>query len=503
MGFQNSFVAQTAAAANPSNVQQSNYGSAINTALAGSTDQSAANGVNAQQSSLANALQAQANGGGAANQLSGQALQAATNTATQQAAGAAASQKGLSPAAAARLAMQNQASQSQTAAGQQAANVGNNSLNAQSQLGTQLNNQMNTDIAQQNANTSALGTAGGLQNSQNANNITDVGNANSINAGISSQNQASTNSLISGVGNATAGALTSAMSALYRGGEVKRYATGGPVLMDTTLPPAPTYSGAVAPGSSSLPNQITASRVTAPTAPSSNPNQNYFNLGSALASNLMKPSAPSSGLAMPSMGSQYAGSSPSLFGGSSNGSSGGSGGISPALGSQLAGDGSGILGGASSAGTAGAAAGGAADAAGALGAADAGAGAAAGGAAAAGGGAADLLPLLLLANGGQATNFIGGGHVPGKAKVAGNSLKNDVVPAMLSPKEIVLPRTVTMSPDAPEKAKRFVEAIQAKNKKEERNSSVPASQGYAKLLAKHREVSQKMAELDQMLKGGK
>lgn len=57
------------------------------------------------------------------------------------------------------------------------------------------------------------------------------------------------------------------------------------------------------------------------------------------------------------------------------------------------------------------------------------------------------------------TDFRSGGAVPGTAKVAGNSLKNDIEPAMLSPKEIVLPRSVTMAPDAPEKAKEFVEAL--------------------------------------------
>lgn len=56
-------------------------------------------------------------------------------------------------------------------------------------------------------------------------------------------------------------------------------------------------------------------------------------------------------------------------------------------------------------------------------------------------------------------NMKAGGTVPGKAKVSGDSLKNDTVPAMLSPKEIVLPRSITLSDDAPDKAKAFVEAI--------------------------------------------
>lgn len=56
-----------------------------------------------------------------------------------------------------------------------------------------------------------------------------------------------------------------------------------------------------------------------------------------------------------------------------------------------------------------------------------------------------------------------GKMVPGKAEVKGDSLKNDKVPAILSPKEIVIPRSITLSKDAPEKAKAFVAAVLARN----------------------------------------
>lgn len=49
-----------------------------------------------------------------------------------------------------------------------------------------------------------------------------------------------------------------------------------------------------------------------------------------------------------------------------------------------------------------------------------------------------------------------GGKVSGKAQVKGDSIKNDTVPAMLSPKEIVIPRSITMHPNAPELAAQFV-----------------------------------------------
>lgn len=70
-------------------------------------------------------------------------------------------------------------------------------------------------------------------------------------------------------------------------------------------------------------------------------------------------------------------------------------------------------------------------------------------------GVSSYLPMLaaLLAH---------GGPVPGQAKVPGNSPRNDIVPAQLSPGEIVLPRTVTKAKDAPEKARAFVQAIRRK-----------------------------------------
>lgn len=42
----------------------------------------------------------------------------------------------------------------------------------------------------------------------------------------------------------------------------------------------------------------------------------------------------------------------------------------------------------------------------------------------------------------------GGGKVPGKASVAGDSLANDKVPAMLSPGEVVIPRTKVKDPES-------------------------------------------------------
>lgn len=71
--------------------------------------------------------------------------------------------------------------------------------------------------------------------------------------------------------------------------------------------------------------------------------------------------------------------------------------------------------------------------------------------------------LQRLSDGGEARPLETGGApvvVPGRAEVPGDSLRNDKVRALLSPGEIVLPRSVTKAPDAPEKARDFIEHIQ-------------------------------------------
>lgn len=79
--------------------------------------------------------------------------------------------------------------------------------------------------------------------------------------------------------------------------------------------------------------------------------------------------------------------------------------------------------------------------------------------------AEDTVPLKR-AMGGRAApiDARSGGKVPGAAQVAGDSERNDTVPAMLSPKEIVLPRSVTMAPDAPQKAAKFVSHLVSRRK---------------------------------------
>lgn len=62
------------------------------------------------------------------------------------------------------------------------------------------------------------------------------------------------------------------------------------------------------------------------------------------------------------------------------------------------------------------------------------------------------------------SSFAKGGEIKGSAKFNGDTRTNDTVPALLSPGEIVLPRSVAQSEDAPEKSKKFVEAIKSRKK---------------------------------------
>lgn len=63
--------------------------------------------------------------------------------------------------------------------------------------------------------------------------------------------------------------------------------------------------------------------------------------------------------------------------------------------------------------------------------------------------------------GGEIHDYLNGGMVDGKASVPGNSPKNDTVQAMLSPGEIVLPRTVAQHP-SPDHVMDFLNRIRSK-----------------------------------------
>lgn len=87
----------------------------------------------------------------------------------------------------------------------------------------------------------------------------------------------------------------------------------------------------------------------------------------------------------------------------------------------------------------------------------------AGSAGAAGG--SSLGMMAAMASKGGVINFKPGGAVPGNASVMGDSAANDTVPAMVSPGEVVLPRSVVNSKNPQKEAAKFLGAVLAKRQK--------------------------------------
>jgi hypothetical protein len=100
--------------------------------------------------------------------------------------------------------------------------------------------------------------------------------------------------------------------------------------------------------------------------------------------------------------------------------------------------------------------------------------------------------------------FAGGGAVPGQAPVAGDSDANDIVDAELSPGEIVLPRSIAQSENAPEMAAEFVRAIRRKHYAQggvacmANGGQVPPA-GFGKVLAIQREHANRLKLLESKL----
>lgn len=97
-------------------------------------------------------------------------------------------------------------------------------------------------------------------------------------------------------------------------------------------------------------------------------------------------------------------------------------------------------------------------------------------------------------------NFKKGGPVPGKASVKGNSYDNDTVPAMLSPGEAVLPRSVTQSKNAPQKAAEFMKHLQ-KGKPGDSNSSRDLHKALGRKGGG--KISDRVARLEKLCYGGR
>jgi len=76
--------------------------------------------------------------------------------------------------------------------------------------------------------------------------------------------------------------------------------------------------------------------------------------------------------------------------------------------------------------------------------------------------------MMFASHGGQAPVVMdarAGAKVPGRAQVQGDHIKNDTQPAVLSPGEIVIPRSIAQHENAPELAAKFVEELKKNGSK--------------------------------------
>jgi hypothetical protein len=221
---------------------QTNYNAQLQSGL-GQTQ----NAIN-QEQSLASALQQQMQGGGP--NLGQTQLQGATDRANAQAAGLIGSQRGLSPALAARQILNQQAANTQGASNQSAQLQQQQQLAAQQQLAGVLGQQ--GQLANQQ-----IGTLGGLQQGQNA-----------LNQQAQLANQGASNQFF-GAGGAggTAGGLGQAVSGIaglfHKGGKVDAMVSPGEMI----VPPGGNYDdGGIVPGNApvdgdSLKNDVVPAKL--------------------------------------------------------------------------------------------------------------------------------------------------------------------------------------------------------------------------------------------------
>lgn len=449
----------TAGMSNPTNDQQ--MGNAYGSAQAALAQQqafaNAAAGQNglANQSSVYNQLQGVANGTGP-NPAAAQLAQATgANTANTAALMAGQRGAGANVGLMARQAGQQGAMNQQNAAGQAATMQANQSLGALGQMGSlagqQVSNQAGAIGGLNQAQQSEQQNLLGAQGQYNGNLANLAGNQNTTNSGIQVQNSKAQQGIFGGL-------LGGAGSMLAKGGEVEApaMASGGGFLYGS----APS-SQSQQPAAPSSPIIIDNSGGGIQGGTSSLVSKGLQHLASNFGGPNTSPLTQGMNLSQPNLGDGVFGSPNATLGANTGlGGAGAAPDLSPDFSSidlSLQPTATGAFGdsAAADAGT-GAAAAGAADA----------------GAAAEGSGAASDVAALLAKGGmakppmkpmpaGKPHNLKAGGGVPGKPKIPGakDTLKNDTVPAVLTPGEIVIPRSVTQAPNAPKEAAKFVAAI--------------------------------------------
>lgn len=369
-----------------------------------------------QQQGLANMLGAQAMGYGPNPAMAQLAQTTGQNTANQAALMAGQRGSGANAGLLARQAGQQGAGIQQNAIGQAAVMRAQQQLAAQQALqgqqanmanlaGTQVSQQANT-LQNFNANNQAQQNAllGALGNYNSAN-VTNQSNVNSANAGIANTNAKGQQDMFGG---ALKGASSAFSFGLAHGGQVQNFDEGGVAAPQTQMP-----SQSMAPHFEfDKPLSFAGNYLSGPSVTAAQTGVSQFAQAPAVAP--AGGGAPSSGVG---------GGPGGLYGGFS------SMGAPFEMPGKLINLGMSALGG--------------------------GGGGSGGGG---GGGIMGALPMLAAA-------FSPGGSVPGKAKVGGDNLKNDTVPAMLSPGEVVIPRSVMNSDDPVGNSAKFVAAVLAKKRK--------------------------------------
>jgi hypothetical protein len=89
-----------------------------------------------------------------------------------------------------------------------------------------------------------------------------------------------------------------------------------------------------------------------------------------------------------------------------------------------------------------------------------------------------------------------GGEIQGRAQVAGDSRENDTVPTMLSPGEIVIPRTKSHDPEL---AKEFIDHLMRDGYAQ--GGEVKEPKSYGSVLAAQRKLESRLAQLEKRLGG--
>jgi len=213
LGFLGGLFSGDAAEKNPYHQNLAVYGQGNYTpSIYSSQKNIAAN--NAQQQDFINAIRAQSLGQGAPSPAA-LMLQQAQQQQAQQAQSLIAGQRGLNPALAARMALDQQAAAGQQSAAQGAILRAQEQQAAQGRLGAALGQQGQQQLG-------LLGTAGGLENAQNANTIANTLGAGQINAGVSAGNTAAANAATGGLLNGLGG-VGAHLGPQVAGGEVNPF----------------------------------------------------------------------------------------------------------------------------------------------------------------------------------------------------------------------------------------------------------------------------------------